>query len=107
MDTMTLDVKALGALAHPTRLRMIAAIGPGGISGDRLKAQFPDLPKDMFSWHLQALRRTDLVRRVRAATGDRRLYLYRLNLGAFAALAARVGEPDLHYLPTDTSASHA
>ncbi len=87
------DARIVRALANPVRLRLVAAIGPRGETGDRLAARFPELPPDMFAWHLWQLRECHLVSRTRATSGDRRLYVYRLDVAAFRALADRLTTP--------------
>ena len=102
------DAKALLALANPNRLQMLTVIGPDGTTGDRLAARFPDISEDMFWWNMRWLLRADLVQRDRVAAGDRRSWMYRLNMAGFAALADRLSRPADHYTPlSDTPAIDA
>lgn len=105
-DAETADAGAMMALAHPIRLQMIAAIGPRGTTGDRLRARFRPIPADQWAWHMMMLRRNYLVTRERATLQDLRSYTYRLNLEAFAAIADRLSDPRGH-LPTGAPPSHA
>ncbi len=103
-----LDAHTLAALAHPTRIRIVAAIGPGGVTGDRLAATLADVSPDMCWHHAGILRKAGLVDRTRTTDGDRRSYVYRLVPEVFEGVGDRLNDPAFNYGPwSDTPLLHA
>lgn len=92
-----LDARTLAALAHPVRLRIVAAIGPGGTTGDRLASTLDDVSADMCWHHTAILRRAGLVARQRVTSGDRRSYVYRLDPDVFVGVADRLIDIDNYH----------